>query len=44
LKPAWSTKWVPGKPGLYRETLKTHTHKIKQTNKQINKENTKGRQ
>ena len=20
-RPAWSTKWVPGKPGLYRETL-----------------------
>jgi hypothetical protein len=20
-KPAWSTKWVPGQPGLYRETL-----------------------
>jgi hypothetical protein len=21
LRPAWSTKWVPGQPGLYRETL-----------------------
>jgi hypothetical protein len=20
-RPAWSTKWVPGQPGLYRETL-----------------------
>ena len=28
-RPAWSTKWVPGQPGLYRETLsgKTKTHK-----------------
>jgi hypothetical protein len=35
LRPAWSTKWVPGQPGLYRETLswkKTKT-KNKQTNK-----------
>jgi hypothetical protein len=21
LRPAWSTEWVPGQPGLYRETL-----------------------
>jgi hypothetical protein len=21
LRPAWSTKWVQGQPGLYRETL-----------------------
>jgi hypothetical protein len=21
LRPAWSTKWVPGQPGLHRETL-----------------------
>jgi hypothetical protein len=21
LRPAWSTRWVPGQPGLYRETL-----------------------
>jgi hypothetical protein len=20
-RPAWSTKWVPGQPGIYRETL-----------------------
>jgi hypothetical protein len=28
LRPAWSTKWVPGQPGLYRETLsrKTYTY------------------
>ena len=23
LRPAWSTKWVPGQPELYRETLST---------------------
>jgi hypothetical protein len=28
-RPAWSTKWVPGQPELYRETLSR-----KQTNKQ----------
>jgi hypothetical protein len=32
LRPAWSTKWVPGQPGLYRETLSQKTNK--QTNKQ----------
>jgi hypothetical protein len=21
LRPSWSTEWVPGKPGLHRETL-----------------------
>ena len=21
LRPAWSTEWVPGQPGLHRETL-----------------------
>jgi hypothetical protein len=31
-RPAWSTKWVPGQPGLYRETLSWN----KQTNKQTN--------
>jgi hypothetical protein len=25
LRPAWSTKWVPGQPGLYRETLSRKT-------------------
>jgi hypothetical protein len=24
-RPAWSTKWVPGQPGLYRETLSWKT-------------------
>jgi hypothetical protein len=30
-RPAWSTKWVPGQPGLYRETLprKTKNNKKK---------------
>jgi hypothetical protein len=38
-RPAWSTEWVPGQPGLYRETLsrkKTKKQKQKpkeQTNK-----------
>jgi hypothetical protein len=45
LRPAWSTKWVPGQPGLYRETLsqrktkktknKKQTNKNKKTNKEI---------
>jgi hypothetical protein len=30
-RPAWSTKWVPGQPGLHRETLSQKTNK--QTNK-----------
>jgi hypothetical protein len=34
-RPAWSTEWVPGQPGLYRETLSQKTNK--QTNKQTNK-------
>jgi hypothetical protein len=33
-RPAWSTKWVPGQPGLYRETL---SRKNKNKNKEINK-------
>jgi hypothetical protein len=33
LRPAWSTKWVPGQPGLYRETLPR-----KKTNKQTKNE------
>jgi hypothetical protein len=31
---AWSTKWVPGQPGLYRAILSQN----KQTNKQTNKQ------
>jgi hypothetical protein len=34
-RPAWSTKWVLGQPGLYRETLSWKTKK--QTNKQNQK-------
>jgi hypothetical protein len=30
-RPAWSTKWVPGPPGLYRETLSRKKQKQKQT-------------
>jgi hypothetical protein len=37
-KPAWSTKWVPGHPGLYRETL---SQKNKTNNKQTNKKSKK---
>jgi hypothetical protein len=29
LRPAWSTKGVPGQPGLYRETLSQKTNKNK---------------
>jgi hypothetical protein len=29
--PAWSTKWVPGQPGLYRETLSQTNQNKKQT-------------
>jgi hypothetical protein len=32
LRPAWSTKWVPGQPGLYRETL-SQKNKTKQNKK-----------
>jgi hypothetical protein len=28
-RPAWSTKWVPGQPGLYRETLSRKSQKKK---------------
>jgi hypothetical protein len=50
-RPAWSTKWVPGQPGLHRETLSSKTKnqnpkpnqtKTKQkTNKQTNKQTNK---
>jgi hypothetical protein len=39
LRPAWSTKLVPGQPGLHRETL---SRKTKQTKKQ-NKTKTKNK-
>ena len=31
--PAWSTEWVPGQPGLHRETL-SRTNETKQNKKQ----------
>jgi hypothetical protein len=34
---AWSTKWVPGQPGLYRETLSRKTKQNKNKNKNKNK-------
>jgi hypothetical protein len=30
-RPAWSTKWVPGQPGLHRETLSQQNKTSKQT-------------
>jgi hypothetical protein len=36
LKPAWSTKWVPEQPGLYRETLSQKNQKTKTKNKNKN--------
>jgi hypothetical protein len=32
-RPAWSTKRVPGQPGLYRETLSRKTKKKKKKKK-----------
>jgi hypothetical protein len=38
-RPAWSTKWVLGQPGLYRETLSQNKKtKNKQTNKKSHPE------
>jgi hypothetical protein len=31
-RPAWSTKWGPGQPGLYRETLSRKTKQNKKKN------------
>jgi hypothetical protein len=42
LRPTWSTKGVPGQPGLYRETLSRKT-KNKQKNKK-QKKNKKNKQ
>jgi hypothetical protein len=41
-RPACSTKWVPGQPGLYRETL-SRKNQNKQTNKQTKKTKNKKR-
>jgi hypothetical protein len=37
LRPAWSTKWVLGQPGLHRETLsRKNPNQTKQTKKEHN--------
>jgi hypothetical protein len=43
-RPAWSTQWVPGQPGLHRETLSQtnkQTKKKKQKQTKIKKHKTK---
>jgi hypothetical protein len=40
-RPAWSTKWVSGQPGLHRETLFRKTKTNKQTNKTQSNKQTK---
>jgi hypothetical protein len=37
LRPAWSTEWAPGQPGLYRETLSRKTKKKKKSDTSLNK-------
>jgi hypothetical protein len=37
-RPAWSTEWVPGQPGLHRETLSGKNQPTNQPNKQTNKQ------
>jgi hypothetical protein len=32
-RPAWSTEWVPGQPGLHRETLSRKNKKQNKTKK-----------
>ena len=39
-RPAWSTEWVPGQPGLYRETLSQKT-KTKPQNQKAKQNKTK---
>jgi hypothetical protein len=36
-RPSWSTKWVPGQPWLYRETLSQNNKKQKQKQKKNKK-------
>jgi hypothetical protein len=45
-RPAWSTEWVPGQPGLHRETLsqKTKKNKKKTKNKKQKTKNKKKKQ
>jgi hypothetical protein len=40
-RPAWSTKWVPGQPGLHRETLSQNKTKQNKTKQNKTKQNTK---
>jgi hypothetical protein len=40
-RPAWSTKWAPGQPGLYRETLSRKTKTKTKQNKTKQKTNKK---
>ena len=42
-RPAWSTKWVPVQPGLYRETLSWKTKK-KERDRQTDTDRQTGRQ
>jgi hypothetical protein len=36
-RPAWSTEWVPGQPGLYRKTLSQKNKNKQKTNKKKTK-------
>jgi hypothetical protein len=38
-RPAWSTEWVPGQPGLHRETLSQKKEKKRKENKKQNHTN-----
>jgi hypothetical protein len=42
-RPAWSTKGVPGQPGLYRETLSSKTNKQTKTKKKKKTKKTKNK-
>jgi hypothetical protein len=33
-RPAWSTEWIPGQPGLHRETLSRKTKQKKKKKKE----------
>jgi hypothetical protein len=43
-RPAWSPKWVPGRPELYRETLSQKTKQNKKPTNQNKKQNPKTNQ
>jgi hypothetical protein len=42
-RPAWSTKWVPGQPGLYRETLSWKRKEKKRKGKERKGKERKGK-